>query len=94
MPILIHEQNSVLGRVNRNMAPNAAVIASGFDRLDRLPKGKPHKAVGNPVRAPILAVRDQPYPPTDGKLTILVTGGSQGIGASGSWPSCSRRNAR
>ena len=78
VPILIHEQNAVLGRVNRNMARHASVVASGFERLDRLPAGKGHKAVGNPVRAPVLAVRDRPYPPTDGKLTILVTGGSQG----------------
>ena len=78
VPVLIHEQNAVLGRVNRNMAPSASVIASGFERLDRLPGGKPHKAVGNPVREPILAVREQPYPPTDGKLTLLITGGSQG----------------
>lgn len=78
VPILIHEQNAVLGRVNRNMARHASVVASGFDRLDRLPAGKGHKAVGNPVRAAILAVRDKPYPSTDGKLNILVTGGSQG----------------
>lgn len=78
VPILIHEQNAVLGRVNRNMARHASVVASGFERLDKLPPGKPHNAVGNPVRAPILAVRDQSYPSTDGQLTILITGGSQG----------------
>ena len=78
VPILIHEQNAVLGRVNRNMARHASVIASGFERLDRLPAGKTHKAVGNPVRAPILAVRERPYPSTVGALNILVTGGSQG----------------
>ena len=78
VPILIHEQNAVLGRVNRNMARHAKVIASGFDRLDRLPAGREHRAVGNPVRAPVLAVREQDYPPTDGELNILVTGGSQG----------------
>ncbi|MCA8899660.1 MAG: undecaprenyldiphospho-muramoylpentapeptide beta-N-acetylglucosaminyltransferase [Hyphomonas sp.] len=78
IPILIHEQNSVLGRVNRNMARHAKVIASGFERLDRLPPGREHMAVGNPVRAPILAVRDAPYPSTDGQLNIFITGGSQG----------------
>ena len=78
VPILINEQNAVLGRVNRNMARHASVIASGFERLDRLPAGKVHKAVGNPVRGPILAVRDKPFPSTDEKLTLLVTGGSQG----------------
>jgi len=78
VPILIHEQNAVLGRVNRTMARHASVVASGFERLDRLPAGKAHSAVGNPVRAPILAARERPYPSTDGQLNIFITGGSQG----------------
>jgi len=82
VPILIHEQNSVLGRVNRAMAGSAAAVACGFDRLDRLPaSAAPRKhVVGNPVRAPILAVRAQPYPdaPAGGRLNLLVIGGSQG----------------
>ena len=78
VPIIIHEQNAVLGRVNRQFAKHAKLVASGFDRLDRLPNWSAHMAVGNPVRAPILARREDPYPSTDGKLTILITGGSQG----------------
>jgi UDP-N-acetylglucosamine--N-acetylmuramyl-(pentapeptide) pyrophosphoryl-undecaprenol N-acetylglucosamine transferase len=82
IPILIHEQNSVLGRVNRAMAPSAAAVACGFERLDRLPEsaaGRKH-VVGNPVRLPILAVRDKPYPAPSagGRLNVLVIGGSQG----------------
>ena len=82
IPILIHEQNSVLGRVNRAMAKSAAVVACGFERLDRLPaEVLPRKrVVGNPVRLPILAVRERPYPeaPAGGRLNLLVIGGSQG----------------
>lgn len=78
VPILIHEQNAVLGRVNRRFAGKAAIVASGFDRLDRLPGGAAHHAVGNPVRAPIAAKRDIPFPSTDGTLNIFITGGSQG----------------
>lgn len=78
VPVLIHEQNAVLGRVNRRFAGKAAIVASGFERLDRLPGGAAHHAVGNPVRAPIAAKRDLPYPPTDGELTVFITGGSQG----------------
>lgn len=82
IPLIIHEQNSVLGRVNRLFATSAKFVACGFDRLDRLPGGAAaqKRVVGNPVRAPILSVRDKPYPqPTDdGPLCILVTGGSQG----------------
>ena len=78
VPILIHEQNAVLGRVNRRFARKAAVVASGFERLDLLPGGAAHHPVGNPVRAAIAAKRDVPYPPTDGDLTVFITGGSQG----------------
>ena len=78
VPILIHEQNAVLGRVNRFFAAKADVVASGFPRLDRLPSDVPHHSVGNPVRAPIAARRGVPYPRTDGDLNIFITGGSQG----------------
>ncbi|WP_300389897.1 UDP-N-acetylglucosamine--N-acetylmuramyl-(pentapeptide) pyrophosphoryl-undecaprenol N-acetylglucosamine transferase [Henriciella sp.] len=78
VPILIHEQNAVLGRVNRRFASKASVVASGFERLDKLPGGAAHHPVGNPVRAAIAAKRDVPYPQTDGELTIFITGGSQG----------------
>ena len=78
VPMMIHEQNAVLGRVNRRFAKVADVVASGFKRLDRLPGGANHIPVGNPVRPPIVAARARGYPPTDGILTILITGGSQG----------------
>jgi UDP-N-acetylglucosamine--N-acetylmuramyl-(pentapeptide) pyrophosphoryl-undecaprenol N-acetylglucosamine transferase len=82
IPILIHEQNAVLGRVNRSMAPYAAAIACGFERLDRLPEraaARKH-VVGNPVRPQILAVREKPFPvvTAGGRLNLLVIGGSQG----------------
>jgi len=82
IPILIHEQNSVLGRVNRLFAAQAKFVACGFERLDKLPPGAEgaKRVVGNPVRRAIKAVRDKPYPDlTDtGPINILVTGGSQG----------------
>ncbi|MDX2276450.1 MAG: undecaprenyldiphospho-muramoylpentapeptide beta-N-acetylglucosaminyltransferase [Hyphomonadaceae bacterium] len=82
IPILIHEQNSVLGRVNRAMAGSAAAIACGFERLDRLPASAVSRkhVVGNPVRSPILAVRERPYPEiaAGGRINLLIIGGSQG----------------
>ncbi len=81
VPILIHEQNSVLGRVNRTLATSAKIVACGFERLDRLPsKAANKRVVGNPVRSPILAVRERPYPeaPAGGELHLLIIGGSQG----------------
>ncbi|MES1202341.1 MAG: undecaprenyldiphospho-muramoylpentapeptide beta-N-acetylglucosaminyltransferase [Pseudomonadota bacterium] len=82
VPILIHEQNSVLGRVNRAMAKNAAIVACGFERLDRLPpEAAPRKRVtGNPVRLPILAAREKPYAELSAgaRINLLIIGGSQG----------------
>jgi UDP-N-acetylglucosamine--N-acetylmuramyl-(pentapeptide) pyrophosphoryl-undecaprenol N-acetylglucosamine transferase len=82
LPIIIHEQNSVLGRVNRLFANTAKFVACGFDRLDRLPPAAEarKRVVGNPVRSAILAVRDRPYPELidGGPIHLLVTGGSQG----------------
>ena len=82
IPTAIHEQNAVLGRVNRLVAGKVNAIALGFPDTQRLKirhKSKAH-IVGNPVRAEILALRDQPYPLVDpeGVMRILVIGGSQG----------------
>ena len=82
IPALVHEQNAVLGRVNRLLARRVDVIATAYPEVARLqPRllGKT-ELVGNPVRADVAALRDQPYPPftADGLFRILVTGGSQG----------------
>ncbi|HEX8444538.1 MAG TPA: undecaprenyldiphospho-muramoylpentapeptide beta-N-acetylglucosaminyltransferase [Allosphingosinicella sp.] len=82
IPTLVHEQNAVLGRVNRLMAARVDAIATAYAQVDRLaPKhsGKAH-LVGNPVRDEVLALRDQAFPPLteDGIFRLLVTGGSQG----------------
>jgi UDP-N-acetylglucosamine--N-acetylmuramyl-(pentapeptide) pyrophosphoryl-undecaprenol N-acetylglucosamine transferase len=82
IPILIHDQNAVLGRVNRFFARKARIVACGFERLDRLPAAAlPNKrVVGNPVRQPIRAVGELPYPEIreTGRISLLVIGGSQG----------------
>jgi UDP-N-acetylglucosamine--N-acetylmuramyl-(pentapeptide) pyrophosphoryl-undecaprenol N-acetylglucosamine transferase len=82
IPILIFQADAVLGRVNRFFAKDAAVIACGFDRLDKLdPKLESRKVVtGIPIRAPVRAVREAPYPlvPAGGPINILITAGSQG----------------
>ncbi|HMC91513.1 MAG TPA: undecaprenyldiphospho-muramoylpentapeptide beta-N-acetylglucosaminyltransferase [Allosphingosinicella sp.] len=82
IPTLVHEQNAVLGRVNRLMAGRVDAIATAYGTVDRLSKSYASKThlVGNPVRDEVLALRDQPYPPlsADGVFRVLVTGGSQG----------------
>lgn len=82
IPTVLHEQNAVLGRVNRYFAGKVDAIATAFERVDRLDPKYDDKVtlVGNPVRAEVLTLRDQPFPELseDGLLRILVTGGSQG----------------
>ena len=82
IPTAVHEQNAVLGRVNRVVARRVDAIATSYDETARLsPRhaGKTH-LVGNPVREAVLALRARPYPllEEDGILRVLVTGGSQG----------------
>jgi UDP-N-acetylglucosamine--N-acetylmuramyl-(pentapeptide) pyrophosphoryl-undecaprenol N-acetylglucosamine transferase len=76
---MIHEQNGVLGRVNRYFARRVDAVACGTWPTE-LPEGAVGVPVGNPVRAAVLAQAGAPYvPPTlDGPLNLLAIGGSQG----------------
>ncbi|HEX8308010.1 MAG TPA: undecaprenyldiphospho-muramoylpentapeptide beta-N-acetylglucosaminyltransferase [Allosphingosinicella sp.] len=82
IPTLIHEQNAVLGRVNRIVSGRVDAIATAYPNVQRLAKSREAKThlVGNPVRDEVLALRDQPYPELtdEGVFRLLVTGGSQG----------------
>jgi UDP-N-acetylglucosamine--N-acetylmuramyl-(pentapeptide) pyrophosphoryl-undecaprenol N-acetylglucosamine transferase len=82
IPTILHEQNAVLGRVNRLLAGDAAAIAIAYEQVDRLrPRFKSKTViVGNPVREEIARLGELPFPPFDdvAPLKILVTGGSQG----------------
>lgn len=82
IPTVIHEQNAVLGRVNRFVAKKVDAIATSYAQVERMKpgwNGKTH-LVGNPVRESVLALRQRPYPllEEDGIFRVLVTGGSQG----------------
>jgi len=82
IPTVLHEQNAVVGRVNRLLAGEAEAIGTAYDRVDRLKDRYQDKAVlvGNPVREEIAKLGELPYPPFDevAPLKILITGGSQG----------------
>jgi len=82
IPTVIHEQNAVLGRVNRLMATRVDAIATSYGKVERVPGGAADRVelVGNPVREAVLRIRQQPYPmlTEDGIFRVLVTGGSQG----------------
>jgi UDP-N-acetylglucosamine--N-acetylmuramyl-(pentapeptide) pyrophosphoryl-undecaprenol N-acetylglucosamine transferase len=82
IPTLIHEQNGVMGRANRLLAPRATAIATGFPGLDPGSAALAAKVTctGNPVRPAVAAAAAIPYaaPKVGGPLRLLVFGGSQG----------------
>lgn len=82
VPIVLHEQNAVIGRANRLLAKQASAIATCFEQVDKIPASDCRKVVlvGNPVREAVKTVRDMAPTPLldDGPREILVTGGSQG----------------
>lgn len=82
VPTIVHEQNAVLGRVNRMVARSVNGIATSYPDVLRIKPKYQDKVhlVGNPVREEVLALREEPYPPLseEGVFRVLVTGGSQG----------------
>jgi UDP-N-acetylglucosamine--N-acetylmuramyl-(pentapeptide) pyrophosphoryl-undecaprenol N-acetylglucosamine transferase len=80
-PSVLHEQNAVMGRANRFLAPRVSLIAAGFPELKGVDAALAAKAqyTGNPVRPAVIAAAETPYPDfADGRLAVLITGGSQG----------------
>ena len=82
IPTIVHEQNAVLGRVNRLAARSVNAIATAYPDVLRIKPKYQDKVhlVGNPVREEVVALREEPYPPLseEGIFRVLVTGGSQG----------------
>jgi len=82
IPTVIHEQNAVMGRANRMLAPRVRAIATGFAGILNREPALAAKAThtGNPVRPAVIAVASTPYPAldTNDELRLLVFGGSQG----------------
>jgi len=82
IPILVHEQNAVLGRANRLLARRAVRVALSFPETrgaETIPPAR-RLVTGNPVRAAVAEHLGTPYaaPAADGRLALLVVGGSQG----------------
>jgi UDP-N-acetylglucosamine--N-acetylmuramyl-(pentapeptide) pyrophosphoryl-undecaprenol N-acetylglucosamine transferase len=82
VPACIHEQNAVLGRVNKRLAPFVTAIASTFPKLNGLAPRLEEKKffTGNPVRDPVIARAGAAYkaPGQLGDVRLLIFGGSQG----------------
>lgn len=89
-PLVIHEQNSIAGLTNRVLACLAERVLVAFPsafthNTDKpVPCGKVESQwVGNPVREPIarLAAEHGKYAGREGRLRLLVVGGSLGASA-------------
>ncbi|WP_439573299.1 undecaprenyldiphospho-muramoylpentapeptide beta-N-acetylglucosaminyltransferase [Phreatobacter sp.] len=82
VPTIIHDQNAVMGRANRQLSARVTAIATSFPGvLD----GNPALAAkasftGNPVRPMVIEAAATPYDPPrgDGPFRLCVFGGSQG----------------
>lgn len=81
----VHEQNAILGRANRILAPRVRKIATCFEAVSGIPEGMESKVLrtGMPVRPAVIGCRETPYPELDDEtpIQLLVFGGSQGARA-------------
>jgi UDP-N-acetylglucosamine--N-acetylmuramyl-(pentapeptide) pyrophosphoryl-undecaprenol N-acetylglucosamine transferase len=82
IPTIIHDSNAVIGRANRMLAPRVTAIATTFPGiLDQQPAlAAKATQTGNPIRPAVIAAAATPYPAPspDGRLRLLIFGGSQG----------------
>lgn len=78
----LHEQNAVLGRANKMLAPRVDAIATSFETVKFLDGALREKAhfTGNPVRDVVIDCAALPYwsPGATDAIKLLVFGGSQG----------------
>ena len=80
VPVIVHEQNAVMGRANKALAAKAAAIAGGFLPEGSGQYGAKTVVTGNPVRPAVLQAAATPYTPSRSgePFRLLVFGGSQG----------------
>ena len=81
IPVIVHEQNAVLGRANRLMVKRAAAVATSFPRVRHLAVDRAKIVrTGNPVRDSVVKAAGKAYslPDRVGRFRLLVFGGSQG----------------
>ncbi|MDI6799315.1 MAG: undecaprenyldiphospho-muramoylpentapeptide beta-N-acetylglucosaminyltransferase [Actinomycetota bacterium] len=83
-PVILHEQNSVLGRANRLLLRFAKIILISFPKTEGASLGRA-LVTGNPVREAISLSSDlnkgaiyEQYGLSPKKKTLLIFGGSQG----------------
>ena len=78
IPVILHEQNAVLGRANRLLGRYAKAIATSFNPTYKMPQGVSEVLVGMPARPAMLEREKAPYKPIRKVFHLLIFGGSQG----------------
>lgn len=81
VPTVIHDQNAVLGRANRFLAPRVTRVAVSVEGVGGdQPFAARVVVTGNPVRPAVVAASATPYPMrrADEPFRLLAFGGSQG----------------
>jgi UDP-N-acetylglucosamine--N-acetylmuramyl-(pentapeptide) pyrophosphoryl-undecaprenol N-acetylglucosamine transferase len=81
IPIVLHEQNAILGRVNRLFANRARTIVQSFSGTQQSEVYQNVVHTGTPVRKEFYALRekvDYQLLPEEGPIRLLIIGGSQG----------------
>jgi UDP-N-acetylglucosamine--N-acetylmuramyl-(pentapeptide) pyrophosphoryl-undecaprenol N-acetylglucosamine transferase len=78
VPVVLHEQNAVLGRANRMLSRHATTLALSFSATANLPAGARTALIGNPVRPAVAALAGQAYEAPGETIRLLVLGGSLG----------------
>ncbi len=77
-PVMVHEQNAVMGTANRWISKWAKAVVVSFEKTRFAPPES--QWIGNPVRSELLSLTACPerLAPRDGPLRVLVLGGSLG----------------
>ncbi len=80
IPGVLHEGNAVIGRANKFLARRVGEDRFRLSRARRPVGGRRRQTRlhRQPLRPAVLEAAKPPFPPLDGPIGVLVTGGSQG----------------
>lgn len=84
LPLVIHEQNAIMGMTNTYLAKIADKVLLADERaVKKLAKNVNYQVTGNPVREEIASIAppDERFLQRSGKIRLLVLGGSLGAKA-------------
>ncbi len=81
IPVVLHEQNAILGRANRLLARRTRLIATSFTPTQQIPSEIATIQTGMPVRQEVIEKAGTAYPTDREEFRLLIIGGSQGARA-------------